>query len=153
VSEREGTRVTAEDIVTGEREERIILNDYVLIVDGDAAFRRELRTNCEQYGYQVSEWRVTAHGHMIVDANGGLVAAVHDPAVASYIVRCVNAAMEYPSIWTCKGCGADVPFGYGPSHDCGPHLHAGGPCWVGDCPLERVAALPDSLSEPRGEKQ
>jgi len=35
VSEREGTRVTAEDIVTGEREERIILNDYVLIVDGD----------------------------------------------------------------------------------------------------------------------
>ena len=27
----------------------------ILIIDGDAAFRRELRANCEQYGYQVSE--------------------------------------------------------------------------------------------------
>src|SRR5438270_826564 len=27
----------------------------VLIVDGDGAFRRELRANCEQYGYQVVE--------------------------------------------------------------------------------------------------
>ena len=27
----------------------------VLIIDGDAGFRREVRSNCEQYGYQMSE--------------------------------------------------------------------------------------------------
>jgi len=27
----------------------------ILIIDGDPAFRRELRSNCEQFGYQVAE--------------------------------------------------------------------------------------------------
>jgi len=34
----------------------------VLIVDGDAGFRREVRSNCEQYGYQVSEADSAADG-------------------------------------------------------------------------------------------
>lgn len=32
---RPGTRVTAEDPVTGDREERFILNDYIVVTDGD----------------------------------------------------------------------------------------------------------------------
>jgi DNA-binding response OmpR family regulator len=34
----------------------------LLIVDGDAAFRRELRGECEQFGYQVIEAETTADG-------------------------------------------------------------------------------------------
>ena len=31
------------------------LQPRILIVDGDAVFRRDLKANCEQYGYVVSE--------------------------------------------------------------------------------------------------
>lgn len=34
----------------------------VLIIDGDSAFRREVRVNCEQYGYLVSEAESAADG-------------------------------------------------------------------------------------------
>src|SRR6202165_4839692 len=34
----------------------------LLIVDGDAAFRRDLRAECEQFGYQVIEAETTADG-------------------------------------------------------------------------------------------
>ena len=48
--------------VQAEQETQEAGSPRVLVIDGDQAFRRELRGNCEQFGYQVAEAETAAAG-------------------------------------------------------------------------------------------